>query len=91
MEKYSFEEMRKRLNELVLRGSEPEVSFHLRGKKYMIILYKDYCTFQRCGIKDSSGEVNYDSLEELYDAETIDDIQLKRDWLDIEDFYCLEF
>lgn len=61
------------------------------GKKYIIIAYEDHCSFQRCGFVNGSNEKNYNNLQELYYAETIDNIQLKRDWNDIEDFECFEF
>ena len=59
----------------------------------MIIIYKDHCSFQRCGSnnKKSSGEYNYKSLDELYTAAQVDDIILKRDWDKITAFNCEDF
>ena len=88
---YSFEEIKIRLNELVKNNFEPELSLFMYGKEYMIIAYEDHCSFQRCGFNNGSGEVNYINLEELYNAETIDNIQLKRNWNDIEDIDCFDF
>ena len=63
-------------------GYEPEIrlQFSDRTAEYMIIVYGEKCTFQRCGYKDGSGEVWYRSLDELYESETVDGILLKRDW-----------
>ncbi len=66
-----------------LPGFEPEIVLYFSDrpdKEYMIIVYGDECTFQRCGVKDGSGEVWYKSLDELYESETVDGILLKRDW-----------
>jgi hypothetical protein len=56
----------------------------------MIIAYEDHCSFQRCGFINCSGENKYNNLLELYYAETIDYIQLKRDWKDIKKLECFE-
>ena len=37
MPKYSFETIEQMLLKCVAQGDEPELSFHLRGAKYMII------------------------------------------------------
>lgn len=67
---------------------EPEIEIYFKNKKnnYMIIKYKDFITFQRCGsINEQSGEIKFESLEELYNTKTIDDILLKNEWDDLED------
>ena len=52
---------------------------------YMIITYADYVTFQRCGQPgEGSGEIRFSDLDELYNADTIDGICLKRDWDGLE-------
>lgn len=60
----------------------------------MIIIYDDHCSFQRCGYRDGSGELDYNDLDELYRAEQPDGIVLARDWDEIEriedDFALLE-
>jgi len=89
--KYSFEEIKKKMNELVENVCEPELTLYMYGKAYMIIAYGDHCSFQRCGFNDGSGEVNYKTLDELYNTETVDNILLKRDWKDIENFECYDF
>lgn len=68
---------------------EPEfyVVFEDRQAEYMIIKYADGPTFQRCGTVDGSGEYKYPSLDALYGADTIDGINLKRDWDKIEEIY----
>lgn len=64
---------------------EPEFSIYINNSQYMIIKYRDYVTFQRCGINDRSGEIKYNTLEELYNSTTIDKICLKKDWHKIKD------
>ncbi len=68
---------------------EPEfyVLFADRNEEYMIIKYADGPTFQRCGATNGSGEYKYPDLDALYCADTIDRINLKRDWDKIEDIY----
>ena len=67
---------------------EPEIELCFKNKKntYMIIKYNGYITFQRCGInKEQSGKIKFESLDELYNTKTLDDIILKNDWSEIED------
>ncbi len=90
MAKYSFDEIREKLYKMVANGWEPELSMFLYDKEYMIIVYKSHCSFQRCGINDGSGEVNYDSLDKLYCTETVDNILLSRDWKDIIKFESMD-
>lgn len=62
---------------------EPEfcIEFEDKNEEYMIIKYDDGPTFQRCGGKDEgSGEVKFESLDDLYKTVTIDNILLSRDW-----------
>lgn len=61
---------------------EPEVTLKFKDKKndYMIIKYNNYYTFQRCGIEDGSGEFKFKTFDELINTNTIDDINIKRDW-----------
>ena len=62
---------------------EPEFSFGFIGdpRKYMIIMFADKVSFQRYGKpEEQTGEIWFHSLDELYNAETIDGICLKRDW-----------
>ena len=92
MKKYSYDEIKIRLEELTAKSNEPELSLFLFEKEYMIIHYADHCSFQRCGGKEvCSGETNYSTLDELYNTITIDDILLARDWGKIKEFYCFEF
>ena len=83
-----FEELKNRLEEAVSNGGEPEYPFLLNDKKYMIIGFKNFVTFQRFGDKeeDRSGEKYFKDIDELYNTETIDGIVLKRDWNNIESF-----
>lgn len=71
---------------------EPEISidFSDKERQYMIIVYEDRVTFQRCGAYDGSGEIPFASLDELYETEAVDGILLKRDWDKITDIYSFE-
>ena len=61
--------------------SELRLCFHDNPNEYMIIIYDDHCSFQRCGAPEEiSGEYNFESLDELYKALQIDGIVLERDW-----------
>lgn len=67
---------------------EPEIEIYFKNRKYtyMIIKYNGFITFQRCGTKEEqSGEIKFSTLDELYNSTTIDDINLKREWENIED------
>lgn len=67
---------------------EPEIELFFKTRKnfYMIIKYNEYITFQRCGsLEEQSGEIRFNSLDELYTSKTIDDIILKDEWDNIED------
>ena len=61
---------------------EPEFEIYFKGleKTYMIIKYDDHVSFQ----SDRSGEVNYPSLQELYQTVSVDGICLKDKWNDID-------
>lgn len=81
-------------------GLEPEIwiRFPDRNNDYMIIVFDDKCSFQRCasdgwskyGEYDGSGEIFYKTLDELYETETVDGILLKRDWDKIVDIWSFE-
>ena len=88
---YHFKTIKALLEKSIENGFEAELTLYLNHKEYMIIIYKDYCSFQRCGYKDGSGERKFLSLEELYQAEQVDQIVLERDWEKIEDMECFEF
>ena len=70
---------------------EPEFAIIFEDKKsdYMIIKYSNGPSFQRQGIEDGSGEIYYNSLDELYEADLIDGINLKRDWYKIREIHLL--
>lgn len=88
---YDFQTIKTLLEKSIKDGVEAELTLYLNQREYMIIIYKDHCSFQRCGYKDGSGEWNFQSLEELYRAEQIDHIVLERDWEKIEDIECFDF
>ena len=72
--------------------SELRLCFHDNPNEYMIIIYDDHCSFQRCGAPEEiSGEYNFESLDELYKALQIDGIVLERDWEKVRDLECIDF
>lgn len=91
MIKYSFEEIKRFLQISIEEGMAAELRIYLYGKEYMIIIYDDHCSFQRCGYRDGSGEQNYNTLDQLYSAKQVDNIVLAKDWNSIEKLECIEF
>lgn len=94
----SFEQLKKLAENIVSQGGEPEIwlNFSDRKNDYMIIAFEGKCSFQHCATQgwskyDGSGEFFYNSLDELYEAETVDGILLKRDWDKITDIWCDDF
>lgn len=87
-----FEQLKKLAEDNVSQGGEPEIWLNFCDKKndYMIIAFEDKCSFQRCGAYDGSGEFFYDTLDELYETETVDGILLKRDWDKITEIWSFE-
>lgn len=75
----SIEEFKKLYGAL---GGEPEFEFTFEDRDcaYMVIKYDDHASFQRCGSKDGSGEINYADLDSILESKLIDGINLKRDW-----------
>lgn len=72
--------------------AEVSLTFADKADEYMIIIYEDHCSFQRCGIaEEQSGEYNYSTLDALYRAQQVDNIILERDWDKITDIACTEF
>lgn len=95
MAKYTFEEIKtlllKSINEDHIEA-ELSLTFKNKSNEYMIIIYDDHCSFQRCGsLQEQSGEYNYKTLDELYKAQQIDNIILERDWNNIIEFECADF
>lgn len=96
MKKYTFEEIKCLLMKSIWEYKcEAELSLYFEDNPnmYMIIIYKDHCSFQRCGSRlcKGSGELNFTSLDELFESNLIDGICLKNDWDRITDFDCMEF
>jgi len=95
MTKYTFEEIKtlllKSINEDHIEA-ELRLTFKDKSNEYMIIIYDDHCSFQRCGsLQEQSGECNYKTLDELYKAQQVDNIILERDWNNIIEFDCIDF
>ena len=85
----TFELFKKVFNKMT---GEPEIEVYFidNENEYMIIKYDGYISFQRCGIKDGSGEIKFKSLDELYESRTVDGIFLKEDWYKIRDIVINE-
>lgn len=81
----SYEKFKKKYDAYV-PGAKAEFEIYFKNKEtsYMIIKYDDCCTFQRCG-NNQSGEIRFESLDELVNTKTIDDIVLIEEWDNIED------
>ena len=75
----------KRLFDAIPGEPEFELYFDHTESTYMIIKYDNRVTFQRCGYMTRSGEVEYNSLTDLYAANLIDGISLQEDWDHITD------
>ena len=83
---FDFEEF-KRLYDAADGEPEFEIIFKDKKSDYMIIKYSDGPSFQRLGFEDASGEIYYKNLDELYEADLIDGINLKRDWYQIKEIF----
>lgn len=92
---FTFEEIKDfLLRSIEENDCEAELSIYFEDNphEYMIIIYKEYCSFQRCGTKEvRSGERKFKTLDELYIAMQVDDIVLARDWDYINVFDCMDF
>lgn len=95
MTNYTFEDIKGLLLKSIREhGFESELRLHIHDNpnEYMIIIYNDHCSFQRCGAPEkASGEYNFESLDELYKTQQIDDIVLERDWEKVRDLECIDF
>ncbi|MCI8575756.1 MAG: hypothetical protein HFI09_04730 [Bacilli bacterium] len=95
MAKYTFEEIKnlllKSINENRIEA-ELKLIFEDKSYEYMIIIYDDHCSFQRCGsLEEQSREYSFKTLDLLYKAKLVDDIVLERDWNKIKKFDCMDF
>ncbi len=94
MAKYTFEEIKalllKSINEDHIEA-ELRLVFKDRPNEYMIIIYDDHCSFQRCGRMEEQTVADYKTLDEMYEAEQVDSIILARDWDNITEFDCVDF
>lgn len=66
---------------------EPEFTIYFCNchEEYMIIKYDDGPTFVRCSSNAATGsEQKFRSLDELYEADLVDGIYLRRDWNQID-------
>ncbi|MBR3199413.1 MAG: hypothetical protein IKG27_05310 [Bacilli bacterium] len=76
----------KELYEAIPGEPEFELYFNNTEDTYWIIKYADFVTFQKSGYDTSNlSEIEYKNLDELYNANLIDNINLKNDWKNISD------
>ena len=75
----------KKIYDIAFGEPEFNIIFKQKDSEYMIIKYPDGPTFQRQGFENGSGEFHYDTLDELYESDLIDGINLKTK--SIEDIY----
>lgn len=94
MARYTFEEIKelllKSINENQIEA-ELRLTFNDKSNEYMIIIYDDHCSFQRCGKLEEQTVANYKTLDEMYKAQQVDNIVLERDWNKIIEFDCVDF
>ena len=67
---------------------EPEfyVLFEDKEDEYMITKYSNFVDFLRCGGVEKHCEIlSFSTLDELYEADLMDGINLKRDWYKIKE------
>lgn len=77
-----FCNVKRMLTSLYEAGGEPELEIAVNGQSYMIILYGDYCTFQKCG--DDCEETQYSNLDELINNALAEGVKLADIIEDIE-------
>lgn len=94
MAEYTFEEIKELLLKCINENhmeAELRLTFSNKSNDYMIIIYDDHCSFQRCGSVEEQTVANYKTLDEMYHAQQVDSILLERDWNHIIEFDCFEF
>lgn len=92
---YTFEDIKKMFLRCITEydcEAELRIKFTENEREYMIIVYDDHCSFQRCGVKGiGSGEYEYKTLDELFISQQVDNIILEREWNKIEYIECIDF
>lgn len=82
MPKFTFEKIKEFLLKSIQEyncEAELRLFFSDNPNEYMIIIYEDHCSFQRCGnLEHQDREYDYATLDELYQATQIDNIILER-------------
>ncbi len=81
---YNIKEVKSMLNKCMVDKTEPELCFTLNGNSYMIIPLNDKISFQWLFHTD---EFFYESVEELFSSNLINDIILNRDWSKVEEIW----
>ncbi len=79
---------KKYLKECMNSGNEPELCIRLNSNDYMIIPFKNSISFQWIG---KTNETFYNSVEELFNSNLINQINLNTDWTKIEKIWFFGF
>lgn len=94
MAKYTFEEIKslllKSINEEHIEA-ERSLVFKDKSDEYMITIYDDMCSFQRCGNMERQTVAYYKTLDELHMSEQVDNVILARDLDNTIEFDCVDF
>lgn len=93
MHGYSFEDIKALLQKAISLDVEAElfIKFSDKTEEYLIIIYDEYCEFQRCGAPGEGAVCSFSTLDELYTAVQPDGIVLERDWEKITELDCPDF
>ena len=81
----------KRLYEIGDGKPEFIIVFDYTKTEYVITKYANFVDFSRCSSDHSKPPkiLTFENLDELFEAELLDGINLKRDWLNIKRIYTL--
>lgn len=74
----------KELYESLFPNEDITIVFKNKKEKYIIVKYDNGVTFQRIG-QNPSGEIRFNTIDELYINRTIDEIILREEWTNIVD------
>lgn len=81
---YDLEYTKAKLREYFKKGLEVELCIKIGGEDYMIIPLKTNISFQWIGV---SKEFFYPSVDALFEATLINNINLNNDWHKIEEIW----
>lgn len=85
MEKYyDINYTKQKLQEYLDNNMEVELCIRINNENYMIIPLRDKISFQNIG---KTKEFYYGSVEELFNSNLVNDINLTRDWQKIVEIW----